>query len=87
MLRSTGIVRRVDELGRVVLPKEIRQMRELDSGEPFEIYVKEDWIILQKHRPECVFCSHQEGLVQYQKKDVCKHCVEKMGHELDSMAE
>ena len=79
-MKSTGIVRKVDELGRIVLPIELR--RTLDSAErdELEIYLDDDKVILKKYEPSCIFCGSACGLVTYQGKNVCMECIENMSN-------
>lgn len=73
-MKSTGIVRRVDELGRVVLPKELRRILNIDDRDPVEIFTDQDMIILRKYEPFCIFCTGDDGLKEYEGKQVCVHC-------------
>ena len=77
-MKSTGIVRKVDELGRIVLPIEIRRTLDIAERDEIEIFMENDRIILQKYEPACIFCSSSEGLVTYQRKNVCRECLRKM---------
>lgn len=77
-MRDTGIIRKVDELGRVVLPKEIRRKLDVeDNKDSFEIYVEDDKIILKKHMPACIFCGNTDNLVTYMDKRICGKCIDK----------
>lgn len=73
-MKATGIIRRVDELGRVVIPIEIRNKFNIIEKDPLEIYVNDSSIILKKYEPNCVFCGSTENLVQYKDKLVCENC-------------
>lgn len=75
-MKSTGIVRKVDELGRIVLPKELRRTMNIDVRDPMEIYVDGDCIILKKYNPSCIFCGSGDDLEEYRGKRVCKHCLQ-----------
>lgn len=78
-MKSLGIVRRIDEVGRIVLPKELRREFDLrDSEDAVEIFVHEDQIILKKYAPACSFCKSADNLVEYMDRKVCKHCVESL---------
>lgn len=77
-MKATGIVRQVDSLGRVVLPKELRKVFGIEDKDSLEIFVEEDSIILKKYEPACVFCGEANGLIMYGEKTVCAKCVEKM---------
>ncbi len=74
-MKSTGIVRKVDELGRIVIPMELRRTFNIDIRDPLEIYVEEDRIILAKYEPACVFCGGNENMQSFREKNVCSSCV------------
>lgn len=74
-MKSTGIVRELDGLGRVVLPMEMRKTMMIEKDTPLEIYVEGDNIILHKYEPSCLFCGSSEKLVTYQNRKVCKACL------------
>ena len=82
-MKSTGIVRNIDELGRIVVPKEIRKKLGIANTDPVEIYVDGNRIILEKYNPVCHFCSSTDDLVDFKGKVVCKSCID----ELSSAAE
>lgn len=73
-MKSTGIVRKIDELGRVTLPIELRRNLDIDERDPVEIFVDDDSIILKKYQATCIFCGQNEGLIEYNGKSVCKAC-------------
>ena len=73
-MKSTGIVRKVDELGRIVLPIELRRNLDIEVRDPVEIFLEGDRIILHKYEPACLFCGSSNGLVQYRGKNVCAQC-------------
>ena len=77
-IKSTGIVRKVDELGRIVLPKELRDTLKIEHKDPLEIYVDADNIILRKYEPACIFCGNAENVVDFGGKRVCKDCIAKL---------
>ncbi len=83
-MKATGIVRRVDQLGRIVLPKELRQTLNIDKKDPMEIYVEDETVILKKYEPGCTLCSSVDGLVSYKGKNVCEKCIEKLKEIEDS---
>ena len=75
-MKSTGIVRPVDELGRIVLPKELRKSMDLEAkGASLEIFVDDDKIILKKYNPSCVFCGNASDIVYLKGKLVCRSCI------------
>ncbi|MDN5344111.1 MAG: AbrB family transcriptional regulator, transcriptional pleiotropic regulator of transition state [Clostridia bacterium] len=80
MIKSTGVVRKVDELGRVVIPIELRRTLGIDEKDALEIYVDHEKIILKKYEPGCVFCGNAEDIVNFQGKNVCRSCLEAMTH-------
>lgn len=73
-MKSTGIVRKVDELGRVVIPIELRRTLGIDEKDALEIYVDNEKIILKKYEPACVFCGNADDIQNYRGKNVCKEC-------------
>ena len=77
-MKSTGIVRNIDELGRIVVPKEIRKKLGIANTDPVEIYVDGNRIILEKYNPVCHFCSSTEELIDFKGKVVCKGCIEEL---------
>jgi len=77
-VKATGIVRRVDQLGRIVLPKELRETLNIDKKDPMEIYVEDDTVILKKYEPGCTLCSSVDNLISYQGKKVCEDCLEEL---------
>lgn len=74
-LKSTGIVRKVDELGRVVIPIELRRTLGIDIKDPVEIYVDGENIILKKYQPACIFCDSADNVVTFKGKNVCMNCL------------
>jgi len=78
-MKSTGIIRKVDELGRIVLPIEIRRTLDIEERDELEIFMDNDQIVLQKFEPSCIFCSSSQGLVSYRGKNVCQQCIRNIG--------
>ena len=78
-MKSTGIIRRVDELGRVVIPIEIRNQFNIVEKDPIEIYVEGSSIILKKFEPNCIFCGNTKNLLNFHDKLICKNCSKKIG--------
>ena len=78
-MKSTGIVRKVDELGRVVIPIEIRNQFDIAEKDPIEIYVDGTSIVLKKFESNCVFCGNTKNLVTYKDKFICEDCSKKIG--------
>ena len=77
-MKSTGIVRGLDSLGRVVLPIELRRSLNLGEHDRVEIFSAEGQIILRKFEPNCCFCGSAKNLMSYQDKLVCGKCIEKL---------
>lgn len=77
-MKPIGVVRKVDQLGRIVLPKSLRRRYQMNEGDPVEILVEGDSIILEKFKPKCVFCLSREHVVTYREKYICKTCMEEM---------
>ena len=75
-MKSTGIVRKIDELGRIVLPIEIRNTMGIANRDPVEIFVDQDRIVLRKYQPSCVFCGNADNVESYTGKLVCADCLE-----------
>lgn len=73
-MKSTGIVRRVDELGRIVLPSELRKCLGIEVKESLEIYVSGESIILRKYKPACVFCGEARSSTTFKGKFICNAC-------------
>lgn len=78
-MKSTGIVRKVDELGRVVLPIELRRTLDIAEKDALEIYVDSDRIVLRKYEPACIFCGSADGITNFRGKYVYKQCALSVG--------
>lgn len=77
-MKPTGIVRRIDTLGRVVIPVEIRRQFELDLKDPVEFYTEGDTIVLKKYQPTCIFCGDAKNNFQFNGKNICEQCAKAM---------
>jgi len=77
-MKSTGIVRKVDELGRVVLPIELRRTFDIAEKDALEIYVDESTIILKKYEPACIFCQNAKDVQVYKGKNICPDCMKEL---------
>ncbi len=77
-MKSTGIVRRIDELGRIVLPIELRNKMDIKTRDSIEIFVDEDRIVLKKYEPACLFCGNADDVILYRGKLVCRKCLAEM---------
>lgn len=74
-MKSTGIVRRIDDLGRVVIPKELRRTLQVETGDSLEIFTHEKSIILRKYQPGCFICGSLDGLQTFYDKQLCNKCI------------
>lgn len=77
-MKSTGIVRRVDELGRIVLPIELRRTLEIGEKDQLEIYVEGSNIVLRKYRPTCIFCDSAREISVFRGKNICPKCLREL---------
>lgn len=77
-MKSTGIVRQMDNLDRIVIPIELRRTLQIDKQDPIEIFVEGDKIILRKYQAACVFCGNIDGITAFKDKYVCSKCVAQM---------
>ena len=73
-MKTTGIVRNMDQLGRIVIPKELRKTFSLDPGTPIELFVSDNGIFLQKYETTCTFCGNNENLIRYHNRWLCTTC-------------
>lgn len=78
-MKATGIVRKVDEVGRIVLPIELRNSLGIAEKDPLEIYTDGKSIILKKYEPTCTFCGGAKDIVSFNGKNVCGKCVKSIG--------
>ena len=80
-MKSIGIVRKIDELGRIVLTIELRNKMDINTKDSVEIFVDNDKIILKKYQPCCVFCGNADNVTMFKGKLVCRDCIEEMTRE------
>ena len=81
-MKSTGMVRKVDELARIVIPIEIRQNMDIKVKDPLEIFIDNDTIILRKYQPACIFCGNADNVIYFKDKRICSSCLEKIKTQL-----
>ena len=81
-MKSTGIVRKVDELGRIVLPIELRRTLGIEEKDRIEIFVDGESIILRKYQPACIFCDNAKDIINYKGKNICPDCSRAMNEKL-----
>lgn len=74
-MKSIGIVRKLDELGRIVIPRELRRTLDIKEKDSLEIFVDGDQIILRKYEPACVFCGQADGVNSVHGKNICPECI------------
>ena len=81
-MKSTGIVRKVDEMGRIVLPIELRRTLGIEEKDRIEIFVDGESIILRKYQPACIFCDNAKDIINYKGKNICPDCIRAMNEKL-----
>ena len=81
-MKSTGIVRKVDERGRIVLPIELRRTLGIEEKDRIEIFVDGESIILRKYQPACIFCDNAKDIINYKGKNICPDCIRAMNEKL-----
>lgn len=79
-MKSTGIVRKIDELGRVVIPKETREQLGIAEKDSLEIFIEGDQnlIIFKKYNPGCIFCGQLTNMINFKEKQVCRECIDEV---------
>lgn len=75
-MKSTGIVRKLDQLNRFVIPKELIKTHKLEDNASLEIFTEGENIVLRKYNPGCVICDSMDDLIDYKGKKICKSCKE-----------
>ena len=85
-MKSTGIVRNIDSLGRIVLPVEMRKLLEMNIGDPIEFFSEGDSIVLKKFQRSCIFCNTPEAkLIEFEGKKICTLCARRLGHAVETL--
>lgn len=77
-MKSIGIVRRIDELGRIVLPAELRRTLDIGERETMEIFVEGTSVVLKKYRPTCIFCESARDIAVFKGKNICPQCLREL---------
>ncbi len=77
-MKSTGIVRKLDELGRIVIPIELRRSLNIKEKDPLEIFVENERIVLKRFSDSCIFCGSGKTVKTYRKKQICNSCLNKL---------
>jgi transcriptional pleiotropic regulator of transition state genes len=80
-MKTTGIVRKIDDLGRMVIPIELRKTMNINKKDPMEIFVDEDKVILRKYEPACIFCGSADDVIEFEGRIICEECIKKMNEE------
>lgn len=75
-MKATGIVRKLDKLGRIVLPKELRRTMSIATGDPIEIFSNADSIVFAKYKEKCYICGNEDDLIEFKGKHVCHNCID-----------
>ena len=78
-MKRTGMIRQLDELGRLTLPIELRRSMDLSQHDALEITLENDAIVLRKYEPNCIFCGGAKDLREYQGKQICAKCAQSIG--------
>ena len=77
-MKATGIVRKVDELGRIVLPIELRRTLDIAEKDALEIFMDGESIVLKKYEPSCIFCGNADGVTTFRGKNLCRNCLRQL---------
>ena len=77
-MKSTGFVKRIDELGRILIPKELRASLEIGPKDALEMFVDVDRIVLQKYQPACIFCNNADDIIYFEGRRICASCLSKL---------
>ncbi len=77
-MKSLGIVRKIDNLGRIVLPIELRHNLDIKEGDSLEFFTEENRIILKKYQPACLYCGNARDIVAFHGYNVCHSCIEQL---------
>ena len=79
MMKATGVVRKIDQFGRIVLPIELRRTLDLEIGDALEIFIDDQTVILRKYEPACIFCGDAKNASLYKGRMVCPDCLKEAG--------
>ena len=81
-MKSTGIVRKIDDLGRIVLPIEQRRILEIGDRDSLEIFIEENMLILKKYQPACIFCGNAKDVMTFKGRNICPNCIHEINTKL-----
>lgn len=77
-MKATGVLRKIDGLGRIVIPMEMRNKLDISTNDPLEIHVEGSQIVLKKYDPDCTFCGSTKNVTEFKGKNVCKKCIKEI---------
>ena len=81
-MKSTGIVRKIDDLGRIVLPIEQRRILEIGDRDSLEIFIEDNMLILKKYQPACIFCGNAKDVMTFKGRNICPNCIHEINNKL-----
>ena len=81
-MKSTGIVRKIDDLGRIVLPIEQRRILEIGDRDSLEIFIEDNMLILKKYQPACIFCGNAKDVMTFKRRNICPNCIHEINTKL-----
>ena len=81
-MKSTGIVRKIDDLGRIVLPIEQRRILEIGDRDSLEIFIEDNMLILKKYQPACIFCGNAKDVMTFKGRNICRNCIHEINTKL-----
>lgn len=74
-MKATGVVRKVDDLGRIVMPIELRRTLGIEIKDPIEVFVDDEYVLLKKYQPACILCGEAKELIHFEGKNICRKCI------------
>ena len=81
-MKSTGIVRKIDDLGRIVLPIEQRRILEIGDRDSLEIFIEDNMLILKIYQPACIFCGNAKDVMTFKGRNICPNCIHEINTKL-----
>ena len=81
-MKSTGIVRKIDDLGRIVLPIEQRRILEIGDRDSLEIFIEDNMLMLKKYQPACIFCGNAKDVITFKGRNICPNCINEINTKL-----
>ncbi len=77
-MNTTGRLCKIDSLGRIVIPKQVRKQLGLHDGSVLELSSDDSKIVIVKHKKDCIFCHKEVELTEFEGKFLCKNCLKKL---------